>query len=60
MQLTRFAIMRPVITAMVFIGLAVYGAASYAGLGENLYPNVAYPVVAAVATYPGASPAEME
>jgi HAE1 family hydrophobic/amphiphilic exporter-1 len=59
-QLTRFAITRPVITAMVFIGLAVYGFASYAGLGINLYPNVSFPVVAVTATYPGASPAEME
>ncbi len=60
MRLTRFAIMRPVITAMFFIGLAVYGVVSYLGLGVNLMPNVAFPVVAVIADYPGASPAEME
>ena len=60
MRLTRFAISRPVITAMFFIGLAVYGLISYFGLGVNLYPNVAFPVVATIASYPGASPAEME
>jgi HAE1 family hydrophobic/amphiphilic exporter-1 len=59
-RLTRFAIMRPVITAMFFIGLAIYGLMSYFGLGVNLFPNVSFPVVAAVASYPGASPAEME
>jgi HAE1 family hydrophobic/amphiphilic exporter-1 len=59
-RLTRFAIMRPVITAMFFIGLAVYGVISYMGLGINLFPNVAFPVVAVIAGYPGASPAEME
>jgi HAE1 family hydrophobic/amphiphilic exporter-1 len=60
MWLTRFAISRPVITAMVFIGLALYGVYSYLRLGVNLFPNVAFPFVAVTASYPGASPAEME
>ena len=60
MRLTRFAITRPVITAMVFIGLSIYGLASYFGLGVNLFPNVSFPVVAVIASYPGASPAEIE
>ncbi len=60
MWLTRFAIARPVITAMVFIGLAVYGLISYFGLGVNLMPNVSFPFVFASASYPGASPTEME
>jgi len=58
--LTRFAITRPVITAMFFIGIAVYGLVSYASLGVNLFPNVAFPYVFVEATYPGASPTEME
>jgi multidrug efflux pump subunit AcrB len=33
---------------------------SYSSLGVNLLPNVAFPVVAVIASYPGASPAEME
>ena len=60
MWLTRFAITRPVITAMVFIGLAVYGLISYLSLGINQFPNVSFPVVAVSAGYAGASPAEME
>jgi len=60
MWLTRFAISRPVITAMVFIGLAIYGLFSYLSLGVNLFPNVSFPIVAIHASYPGASPAEME
>ena len=60
MWLTRFAITRPVITAMFFIGIAVYGLFSYSNLGVNLFPNVAYPFVAISASYPGASPSEME
>jgi HAE1 family hydrophobic/amphiphilic exporter-1 len=60
MWLTRFAITRPVITALVFIGLALYGFLSYTQLGVNLFPNVAYPIVGVTASYPGASPSEME
>jgi HAE1 family hydrophobic/amphiphilic exporter-1 len=60
MWLTRFAISRPVITAMVFIGLALYGLFSYKQLGVNLFPNVAFPIVGVSASYPGASPSEME
>jgi len=58
--LTRFAITRPVITAMFFIGLAIYGLISYFSLGVNLFPNVAYPAVFVTVSYPGAAPAEME
>ena len=60
MWLTRFAISRPVITALVFIGLALYGLLSYEQLGVNLFPNVAFPIVGVTASYPGASPSEME
>ncbi len=60
MWLTRFSISRPIIVAMFFIALAVYGAFSYFALGKNSQPNVNFPVVAVIASYPGASPAEME
>jgi HAE1 family hydrophobic/amphiphilic exporter-1 len=60
MWLTRFAITRPVITAMFFIGIAVYGLFSYLNLGVNLFPNINFPFVAVTASYPGASPSEME
>jgi HAE1 family hydrophobic/amphiphilic exporter-1 len=60
MWLTRFSIQRPIIVTMFFIALAVFGALSYKALGKNAQPNVAYPIVFAVASYPGASPAEIE
>jgi HAE1 family hydrophobic/amphiphilic exporter-1 len=60
MWLTRFSIQRPIIVAMLFIALAVYGAASYFALGKNSEPNVSFPIVIVAANYPGASPAEME
>ena len=60
MWLTRFCIQRPVIVAMFFIALAVFGTLSYFALGRSLNPNVVFPIVLVEATYPGASPADME
>ena len=60
MWLTRFSIQRPIIVAMFFIALAVAGILAYVNLGKNAQPNVNFPVVVVIASYPGASPAEME
>ena len=61
MWLTRFAINRPVITAMLFIALVLAGLVSYLKLGRsNDPPGVAWPIVIVSANYPGASPQEME
>ena len=60
MWLTRFSIQRPIIVSMLFIALAVFGVISYHKLGRSLNPNVTFPVVVVSASYPGASPAEME
>ncbi|MBV8643546.1 MAG: efflux RND transporter permease subunit, partial [Candidatus Eremiobacteraeota bacterium] len=58
--MTRFSIQRPIIVAMFFIALAAFGTIAYFGLGKNAQPNVNFPVVVVAASYPGASPAEME
>lgn len=61
MWLTRFAINRPVITAMVFFALAIFGFISFTKLGRSQNPpGVAFPVVVVQAGYAGASPQEME
>ena len=60
MWLTRFSIQRPIIVAMIFIALGIYGVMSYLSLGRSLNPNVTFPVVVVSANYPGASPEEME
>jgi len=60
-SLTRFAITRPVITAMLFIALAVFGALSLTRLGRSSNPpGTTFPVVVVEASYPGASPQDME
>jgi multidrug efflux pump subunit AcrB len=59
--LTRFAINRPVITAMLFIALVLAGLVSYLKLGRsNDPPGTSWPIVIVYANYPGASPQEME
>lgn len=61
MWLTRFAISRPVITAMVFVALAIFGFIAYLTLGRSANPpGTDFPVVVVQSNYPGASPDEME
>ncbi len=61
MSLTRFAISRPVITAMVFIALAIFGTISFYRIGRSANPpGTDFPIVVVYSGYPGASPQEME
>ncbi|HVA26785.1 MAG TPA: efflux RND transporter permease subunit, partial [Candidatus Baltobacteraceae bacterium] len=61
MGLTRFAIQRWVITLMVFVALIVFGLISFFQLGRSSNPpNTNFPVVVVFASYPGASPQDME
>jgi multidrug efflux pump subunit AcrB len=61
MWLTRFAISRPVITAMVFIALAIFGTVAFTKIGRSANPpGTDFPVVVVYSAYPGASPQEME
>ncbi len=45
MWLTRFSIQRPIIVAMLFIALAIYGVFSFFQIGRSLNPNVTFPIV---------------
>ena len=45
MWLTRFSIQRPIIVAMLFIALAIYGLYSFFQIGRSLNPNVTFPIV---------------
>jgi HAE1 family hydrophobic/amphiphilic exporter-1 len=59
--LTRFALSRPTITAVIFIALVTFGLISYSQLGRSSNPpDTEFPVVAVFASYPGASPQDME
>jgi len=59
--LTRFAISRSVITTMIFVALVIFGTISYLQLGRSADPpGTTFPIVIVSASYPGASPQDME
>jgi multidrug efflux pump subunit AcrB len=59
--LTRFAISRWVITTMIFVALVIFGIISYLQLGRSANPpGTTFPIVIVSASYPGASPQDME
>jgi multidrug efflux pump subunit AcrB len=59
--LTRFAISRPVITAMIFVALAIFGTVAFFKIGRSANPpGTDFPIVVVYSAYPGASPQEME
>lgn len=60
MILSEISIRRPVFTAMVTIALMTLGLLGARNLGVDLYPNVEFPFVVVVTSYPGAGPEEVE
>ncbi|MFZ2957374.1 MAG: efflux RND transporter permease subunit [Candidatus Ozemobacteraceae bacterium] len=60
MNLANICIKRPVFTLMINLCLIVLGIFSYSELGLDLFPKMDYPNVRIQASYPGASPEEME
>ncbi len=54
MGLTSLAIRRPLFMLMVISAIVVFGLVSYSRLGVDLNPNVNFPVVSIVTSYPGA------
>ncbi len=61
MWLTRFSLSRPVVTLMVFLALFVFGLIAYFQIGRSQNPpGTQFPLVLVEASYPGASPQDME
>ena len=60
MNVSAIAIKRPVFTVMVILALMVFGFLGLSRLGTDLFPDIAFPVVAVTIVYPGASPSEVE
>ena len=61
MWLTRFALTRPTVTIAIFAALVIFGVISFLQLGRSSSPpNTDFPVVVVAASYPGASPQDME
>ncbi len=60
MNLTRFAVQRPVATLMAFLTVSLFGFISWFKLPQDLFPPVTFPQVTIVTGYPNAAPEELE
>ena len=60
MFLTRISVNQPVFATMVMIALMVFGVYSFQRLSVEELPDVDFPVVAVILSYPGASPEAVE
>lgn len=60
MFLTRISVSQPVFATMVMVAITIFGLFSWKGLAIDEYPNVDFPVVAVVTSWPAASPETVE
>ncbi len=60
MFLTRISVSQPVFATMVMVAIMVFGFYSYLRLPVEQFPEIDFPVVAVVVSYPGASPEAVE
>ena len=60
MNLTALFIRRPVMTALVMIGIIIFGVQGYRALPVSDLPNIDYPTLQVQANLPGASPETVE
>src|SRR3954447_17938236 len=59
MNITGIFIDRPVMTALIMIGIVLFGVAGYRALAVSDLPNVDFPTLQVNASLPGASPETM-
>src|SRR4030042_5868979 len=60
MNITDLSIKRPLAVSMIFLGIIIFGAISVVNLPVDLFPNVTFPMMIVLTTYPGAGPEEIE
>ena len=60
MFLTRISVNHPVFATMIMVAIMVFGVYSYQRLPIEQLPDIDFPVVAVVVSYPGASPEAVE
>ena len=60
MSLPKFAVGRPVLTTMVFLGVMLLGVVAFTRLQVDLLPDIDFPSLSVVTTYEGAGPEEIE
>lgn len=60
MTLSDLSIKNPVLAWMIFIGVLVFGALSYRGMGVSQMPDVDFPQLSVSTSWPGAAPEAVE
>jgi hydrophobic/amphiphilic exporter-1 (mainly G- bacteria), HAE1 family len=60
MILSDLSIKRPIFATVMILALVVLGIFSYRRLSVEMFPNVEFPMVTVVTTFPGASPETVE
>ncbi|MFA7677773.1 MAG: efflux RND transporter permease subunit, partial [Candidatus Omnitrophota bacterium] len=60
MNFPEFGVKRPVTNLMIFLGIIVVALYSLSKLGIDNMPEIEPPVISVIATYPGASPEDVE
>ena len=60
MNFSNLSIKRPVATIMIMLMVVVIGIISIFSIPEDLLPDIEYPIAIAMASYPNASPEEVE
>ncbi len=60
MNITDLSIKRPLAVSMIFFGIIIFGAISVTNLPVDLFPDVTFPMMIVLTTYPGAGPEEIE
>ena len=60
MNLPEISVNRPVTVTMIILIFMVLGVVSFTRLGLDFFPDLQYPEVSIITTYPGASSEEIE
>jgi hydrophobic/amphiphilic exporter-1 (mainly G- bacteria), HAE1 family len=60
MSLYKTSVKRPITTAMVFVGIMVFGLFSLRNMPIDLYPEIDPPFISVFTTYPGANATDIE
>ena len=60
MNISRFAVHRPVTTAMIYIAVTLLGLFALGRLAIDLIPELAFPSLSITTSYSGVAPEEIE
>lgn len=60
MKLYESAVRKPISTVLIFLGVMVFGLFSLNNLAIDMYPEMEFPAISVITTYPGANATDIE